>query len=166
MLKKFIKPSTFVQFRFYTLMQKKLQSLQPAIISPKTKHKSTIIWLHGLGDSSDGFEMLMRQIIPSHTKCVIPNAPIRPITLNAGYPMRAWYDIASLNKREEEDVKSMLESKEILTALVDQEVKHVPSEKIILGGMWRDVYVELCRFFNGCSHVHVGWVIFCYDACC
>jgi predicted esterase len=113
MLKQFIKTSLF-QHRFYT-MQKKLQSLQPAIISPKTKHKSTIIWLHGLGDSSDGFEMLMREIIPSDCKCVIPNAPIRPITLNDGYPMRAWYDI--------------------LTALVDQEAQHVPSEKIILGGI-------------------------------
>lgn len=68
--------------------------------------KRTIIWLHGLGDTGEGFSDLFRQHIlpkmPEKTKVILPNAPSRPITINNGELMPAWYDIVSF-KRETED---------------------------------------------------------------
>src|SRR5947209_6177658 len=59
---------------------------------PKGDHKYTIIWLHGLGDSSDGFADLFAEYAPSNTRVVLPNAPVRPITVNGGARMQGWYD--------------------------------------------------------------------------
>jgi phospholipase/carboxylesterase len=59
-----------------------------------------MIWLHGLGDSSGGFHSTFEYLNLEGWRIVLPNAPKRPITINRGMRMRAWYDMASLESNE------------------------------------------------------------------
>eukprot|EP00968_Pinguiococcus_pyrenoidosus_P026477 scaffold7092_cov262-Pinguiococcus_pyrenoidosus.AAC.37 len=65
---------------------------------------ASVLLLHGLGDSAEGIRgivPLMAKAVP-HARFVLPTAPIRPITMNGGFPMTGWYDIVGLNERENE----------------------------------------------------------------
>ena len=54
----------------------------------------SIIWLHGLGADAHDFEPIVPQLaLKQPLRFVFPNAPIRPVSINAGMEMRAWYDI-------------------------------------------------------------------------
>ena len=54
----------------------------------------TVIWLHGLGADATDFQPLVDMFeIHAPLRFVFPNAPKRPITINGGMEMRAWYDI-------------------------------------------------------------------------
>lgn len=70
----------------------------PIVVPPKKEHQSTLIMLHGLGDSGDGWADIAPQLAEKLPSCkfVFPHAPSRPITLNRGMRMPGWYDIASL----------------------------------------------------------------------
>ncbi len=73
------------------------------VLTPDGKaHTHTLIWLHGLGDSAQGFVglFLTPQVTPvsSTTKVVLPTAPTRPVSLNGGAPCTSWYDIKSLER--------------------------------------------------------------------
>jgi predicted esterase len=72
---------------------------------------------------------------PKNTRIILPNAPERPVTINAGMRMRAWYDILSLDKGDvEEDEAGILDSTRALTQLLDVESSKIGADKIILGG--------------------------------
>merc|ERR1711991_827410 len=90
-------------------------------------HLFTLIWSHGLGDSSDGFSFLAQHLIPHlkyPTRLVLPNAPIKSITINMGAKMRAWYDIKSISSREDDiDVAGIEESRRLLTQVLDDEIE-------------------------------------------
>lgn len=109
-----------------------------AIIAPKVTHKSTLIWLHGLGDSSDGFESTLAMLPFKNLRVVLPNAPIRPVTVNMGMRMQAWYDIVDMGRTEaladKQDVAGIKQSAEAIAELLDYESTSVSSERIILGG--------------------------------
>jgi len=67
-----------------------------AVIEPRGHHRMTVFWLHGLG--ADGFDfapIVQALALPSEAgvRFVFPHAPVRPVTVNGGFPMRAWYDI-------------------------------------------------------------------------
>lgn len=84
-----------------------LQSLKP-------EHKSTLIMLHGLGDTGMGWADIGPLLQPDlpNTQFVFPTAPVRSITLNDGMRMTGWYDIADLNRLgADQDAESMRESK-------------------------------------------------------
>jgi len=114
--------------------------LESSKILKTTNHKKTIIWLHGLGDSSDGFQGLFEQLQPQlpGTKVILPNAPSIPVTLNGGMMMRAWYDILTLERTDdmshEEDTRGIEESDLLLKELLDKETKEIGSENIVIGG--------------------------------
>ena len=68
-------------------------------MNPKGDHKYTMIWLHGLGDSGEGFlDLFLSEynIVSSYTKIVLPTAPAVPVTINNGMICNSWYDIKSL----------------------------------------------------------------------
>jgi len=108
------------------------------VIEPSKPHHNTIIWLHGLGDSSDGFKHLFNSIKPPNTRIVLPNAPIQPITINGGASMRAWYDIISLDRDNNllhpAFKHGIQQSQVLIEELLESESKLVPSNKILLGG--------------------------------
>lgn len=71
------------------------QSRQMITLAPLQQHKSTLIFLHGLGDSGHGWSELGRSLQPAfvNTKFIFPHADSHPVTINGGYSMPSWYDI-------------------------------------------------------------------------
>src|SRR5271170_5838270 len=98
----------------------------------------TVIWLHGLGADGHDFEPIVPQLVSPGERAlrfVFPHAPIRPVTLNGGLAMRAWYDIVSLERRGPEDERGVRESQASIEALIARENQRgVASERIVLAG--------------------------------
>lgn len=115
------------------------QALLPAVeIAPQGEHKATIIWLHGLGDSGNGFSPIAPelQLDPSlGVKFIFPHAPVRPVTINNGMEMRAWYDIKTLDMGSRADVEGVLESSDSIEHIIENEIASgIDSRKIMLIG--------------------------------
>jgi phospholipase/carboxylesterase len=98
----------------------------------------SVIWLHGLGADGHDFEPIVPELIRRGERAlrfVFPHAPIRPVTLNNGYAMRAWYDIVSLERRGPEDETGIRASQATIEGLIRRENERgVPTEKIVLAG--------------------------------
>jgi phospholipase/carboxylesterase len=97
-----------------------------------------VICLHGLGADGHDFEPLVPGLVHPGERAlrfVFPHAPIRPVTLNGGFAMRAWYDIVSLERRAPEDETGIRASQALIEALIRRENEHgIPSERIVLAG--------------------------------
>ncbi len=100
--------------------------------------QASVIWLHGLGADGHDFEPIVPELVrPGERglRFVFPHAPVRPVTLNNGYPMRAWYDIAALNRRAAEDEAGIRASQARIGELIRRENERgVPTERIALAG--------------------------------
>ena len=98
----------------------------------------SVIWLHGLGADGHDFEPIVPELrLPADLplRFVFPHAPIRPVTINGGMHMRAWYDIVSLDSEGRADADGVRESVEILEALIEREVERgIPPEKVAIAG--------------------------------
>lgn len=100
------------------------------ILNPKV-HKRTLIWLHGLGDSAEGFLPLFQMNnLVEDCRIVLLTAPVRPVTLNYGVSMNSWYDITSIGKREMN--QQVLESAEVVSEEIESQKKDVSN--LLLGG--------------------------------
>lgn len=110
-----------------------LESFQ---IEAKGLATGSVIWLHGLGADGHDFEPIVSQLgLPRSVRWVFPHAPHRPVTINGGMSMRAWYDILSLDRRGPEDEKGIRASAKAVGAMLATEVgRGVPEEKIVLAG--------------------------------
>ncbi|KAK7208003.1 acyl-protein thioesterase 1 [Myxozyma melibiosi] len=114
-----------------------------------TKHTATVIFMHGLGDSGNGWRFLAEEYrklkVLDHVKFIFPNAPVQKVTLNFGLTMPSWFDIVSLDKVEaQEDSKGMLESVDRLKAFISEEVKAgIPAERIVIGGFSQGCTISL-----------------------
>ena len=108
------------------------------IIEPKTTHKASVIWLHGLGADGHDFEPIVPELnLPADAgiRFIFPNAPVRPVTINGGMPMRAWYDVRSANLRELEDTEAITASSKLISDYIEFETNGgIASDKIILAG--------------------------------
>ncbi|MGG6463610.1 alpha/beta hydrolase [Solilutibacter silvestris] len=98
----------------------------------------SVIWLHGLGADGHDFAPIVpelrREGWPT-VRFVFPHAPVRPVTINGGMRMRAWYDIAHLDLANRADEAGLQESMAQAEALVAREVaRGVPESRIILAG--------------------------------
>ena len=98
----------------------------------------SVIWLHGLGADGHDFEPIVPELnLPSTLplRFIFPHAPIRPVTINGGMAMRAWYDILSLDTEGRADATGVQESTAILEALVDNEIERgVAADNIVIAG--------------------------------
>jgi lysophospholipase-2 len=108
----------------------------PIIVPAKAKHTATIIFFHGLGDQGNGWAQVFKEDIKfDHVKTICPNAGVRPVSLNFGMPMPAWYDILGLTDNSPEDAAGIQRAAEYVHGLVNAEIKAgIPSERIVLGG--------------------------------
>jgi phospholipase/carboxylesterase len=99
---------------------------------------AAVIWLHGLGADGHDFEPIVPQLVQPAERAlrfVFPHAPVRPVTLNAGYAMRAWYDIAALDRRTREDESGIRASQDTITALIQREnARGIASSRIVVAG--------------------------------
>lgn len=115
----------------------RFQYPQPLVTPATEQHTATVIMLHGLGDRGSGWAEIGHGLRMPWCKFVFPTAPTRPITLNGGYRMTGWYDIASLDKLSDagDDEEGVRDSVRYVESLIDQEVAAgIPSERIVVGG--------------------------------
>jgi phospholipase/carboxylesterase len=107
-------------------------------INPETTPAYVVIWLHGLGADGHDFEAIVPELaLPESTpvRFVFPHAPLRPITINGGMVMRAWFDVREMDLCRDTDTENIYESSRHLTALLQRELDSgVPSDHIILAG--------------------------------
>jgi phospholipase/carboxylesterase len=98
---------------------------------------AAVIWLHGLGADGHDFEPIVPELrLPGalQLRFVFPHAPVRPVTLNQGMRMRAWYDIVRLDRGAEDDA-GIRESQGLVETLIAEEVKkEIKPERIVIAG--------------------------------
>jgi phospholipase/carboxylesterase len=95
----------------------------------------SIIWLHGLG--ADGHDIVPELRLPDSLplRFVFPHAPVRPVTINGGMAMRAWYDIFSLDRGGPVDEEGIRDSGDILTSLIRRERdRGIDANRIVVAG--------------------------------
>jgi phospholipase/carboxylesterase len=99
---------------------------------------ASVIWLHGLGADGHDFEPIVPELrLPGDAavRFVFPHAPVIPVTINGGMPMRAWYDILELSVERHVDKAQLSASARAVTALIDREIERgVESTRIVLAG--------------------------------
>jgi phospholipase/carboxylesterase len=95
-----------------------------------------VIWLHGLGADGHDFEPIVPELgLRFPVRFVFPHAPVRPVTINGGMAMRAWYDILGFDRHAAEDAAGIRASAAAVTLLIDREVERgIPTERIVLAG--------------------------------
>ena len=98
----------------------------------------SVIWLHGLGaDAGDFWPIVPELNLPASPawRFVLPNAPVRPVTINGGMPMRAWFDVLARDSYRPLDNDGIAASCRALEELIDREVERgIPRERIVLAG--------------------------------
>lgn len=118
-------------------------------IPARKAQTASFIFLHGLGDSGNGWSFLAEEAAKSgkldHIKFIFPNAPSQPVSLNFGMSMPSWYDIQSLNDLQaKQDEAGILKSVDRLKEVIAEEVAAgIPTERIIIGGFSQGCAVTL-----------------------
>jgi phospholipase/carboxylesterase len=115
-----------------------LNTLEAVTVETGPNPKFSIIWMHGLGADGHDFESLVPELLESgmpDLRFVFPHAPVRPVTLNNGYQMRAWYDIIGIDRRSTEDFAGIKASADAIGALIRQENQRgIETRRIALAG--------------------------------
>lgn len=112
--------------------------LETLDLEPTSPPRASIIWLHGLGANMHDFEPIVPELNIADSmavRFVFPNAPTRPVTVNGGMVMRAWFDVLGLEPTSLQDEAGIRGSEEQLRALIEREKGlGVPVGKILLAG--------------------------------
>ena len=99
---------------------------------------ATVLWMHGLGADGWDFLPIVREMpLPEETpvRFVFPHARERPVTINNGYVMRAWYDIAMNDIARLPDERGIRESQaEVVRLIARERSRGMPPERIVLAG--------------------------------
>ena len=115
-----------------------MAEVQTVEIETGSEPSGSIIWLHGLGADGHDFEPIVPELrLPAELplRFVFPHAPVRPVTINGGMTMRAWYDIYSLDRGGPVDEAGIRDSAAIADALIDRERERgIAGERIVLAG--------------------------------
>ena len=121
-------------------------------IKPKSTHKYSIIWMHGLGADGHDFEGLVPELhlnAQDHIHFIFPNAPIQAVTINGGVEMRAWYDILERTLERKVDINGIHESVDSINTLINKEIeKGIQAEHIILAGFSQGGVIALHAGLN------------------
>jgi len=112
--------------------------LQTVEIETAIKPRASVIWMHGLGADGHDFEPIVPELDVPDTlgiRFVFPHAPMRPVTINAGYVMRAWYDVRDDRGERREDAEGVRDSQAKIEALIVRErARGVAAPRIVLAG--------------------------------
>lgn len=98
--------------------------------------RHSIIWLHGLGADGQDFVPVADELnLPVAVRYIFPHAPQRPVTINGGFVMRAWYDITRPDIGAQQDEAGIRASQALVEALIAQEVaRGIAPNNIFLAG--------------------------------
>lgn len=122
-----------------------------SLMHKSTPQQGTVIFLHGLGDTGYGWLQIIELLHKKtpHIKYILPTAPSRPVTINGGESMPAWYDIKSLSEKSRSDpLDGLADTEKIIIDLIEEEIGNgIPSHKIMLGGFSQ----------GGASSMYIGY---------
>jgi phospholipase/carboxylesterase len=111
---------------------------------------AAVIWMHGLGADGHDFEPIVPELgLPARPaiRFVFPHAPLRPVTINQGHVMRAWYDIHALAGVRREDEAGVRQSAQQVEALIEREGQRgIAPRRLVLAGFSQ----------GGAMALHVG----------
>jgi phospholipase/carboxylesterase len=128
--------------------------LLPSIeLETELKPTASVIWLHGLGADGNDFVPVVRELaLPASLpiRFVFPHAPVRPVTINNGFKMRAWYDIAGADLNNRADLAGVKQSQLQVEALIAREVgRNIPASRIVVAGFSQGGAIAL---YTGLRH--------------
>lgn len=122
-------------------------------INPSSAPQRSIIWLHGLGADGYDFVNVADELnLPNElaVRFVFPHAPIRSVTINNGYKMRAWFDLNSLDINAMPDIQGMKHSLEILQNLIEREINlGISTKNIFVAGFSQGATIALLYILCG-----------------
>ncbi|KRP74073.1 MULTISPECIES: alpha/beta hydrolase [Pseudomonas] len=109
----------------------------PLILQPTKPADACVIWLHGLGADRYDFlpvaEALQESLLT--TRFVLPQAPMRPVTINGGYEMPSWYDIKAMSPARSISLEELETSAKMVTDLIEaQKRTGIDASRIFLAG--------------------------------
>jgi phospholipase/carboxylesterase len=112
--------------------------LAAVVHEPAGTVRHAVVWLHGLGADGHDFTPLVDALqLPEEPpiRFVLPHAPLRPVTVNGGMAMRAWYDIAEVDLERRVDSGEIAASVASVTALLDAQLTAgIPASNLVLAG--------------------------------
>ncbi len=115
-----------------------MEKLPSEIVKTAEETEFTVIWMHGLGADGNDFVPVIPELrLPASLKVkfIFPHAPARPVTLNNGMSMPAWYDLLSLDRSNNVKEDDILTTITWINKFIDDEIESgTPSEKILLAG--------------------------------
>lgn len=121
--------------------------LETIEVETAAKPNAAVIWLHGLGADGHDFEPIVPELVQRGERAwrfVFPNAPVRPVTINGGAIMRAWYDIRGLDRTAVEDVAGFRDTDKHVRQLIAREGERgIPANRIVLAGFSQGGAVSL-----------------------
>jgi len=108
----------------------------PIILQTGKSPQHSIIWLHGLGADGQDFVPIADELeLPVAVRYIFPHAPMRPVTINGGFVMRAWYDIASQSMDAQQDAAGIRASQSLVEEIIGREVAQgIAPHNIFLAG--------------------------------
>jgi phospholipase/carboxylesterase len=116
----------------------KNETTDSVVLTPSIPPTATVIWLHGLGADGHDFVPIVPELqLPDSlpVRFVFPHAGMRPVTINNGYVMRAWYDIKGLALSGAEDEIGIRESENRTRSLIQHELDAgVAADRIVIAG--------------------------------
>ena len=114
------------------------ESEHEVTLEPVAPATASVVLLHGLGADGWDFAPIVNELrLPDElpVRFVFPHAPLRPVTVNAGYVMRAWYDIRSFTPEGRADEAGLAESVARVNTYLDAEIGHgIPASRLVLAG--------------------------------
>src|ERR1700722_3811959 len=115
-----------------------MSMLETIEVETAAKPDAAVIWLHGLGADGHDFEPIVPEIVQRRERAwrfVFPNAPVRPVTINGGMRMRAWYDIKGFDRNSAEDVTGFRETDALVRQLIVREGERgIAANRVVLAG--------------------------------
>ncbi|GAB4354266.1 MAG: alpha/beta hydrolase [Methylohalobius crimeensis] len=112
------------------------ERLDAVVLETGPEPDACILWLHGLGADGYDFEPIAYELrLPGAIRYVFPHAPTRPVTINGGMEMRAWYDIFSPDLQGQVDKPGIDDSRDLIDVLIDDQVAAgIDPGRIVLAG--------------------------------
>jgi phospholipase/carboxylesterase len=111
---------------------------------------AAVVWMHGLGADGHDFEPIVPELrLPAtaRVRFVFPHAPLRPVSINQGHVMRAWYDVRALAGVRREDEAGVRQSARQIEALLARERERgIAPRRIVIAGFSQ----------GGAMALHVG----------
>ena len=120
-----------------------IENDQQVILEPEQPAQAVVIWLHGLGADGHDFVPVVPHLgLPDQlaVRFIFPQAPVQPVTVNNGYPMRAWYDILAMGASREINEQTLFESVVRINQLISDQIDQgISPDRILLVGFSQEI---------------------------